>query len=302
MKNKLSLLLLIGLFAACQNQPSNDGQSIQAVTPVTVVNPSNVSLNDDLTLNANSVYLLKNLIKANINGYIVNSNVRLGQFVKKGQVLFTLKTKEAQSLGNTINQLDPTFKFSGLNRIISSSSGFISSLNHQAGDYVQDGEPLLQITDQNSFGFLMNVPYEYHLLFKINEEVTILLPDRRQLAGVIAQIMPALDSISQTQQVLVKVKSNTPIPENLIATIKLSKKTSSQLTVPTSCVLTDESQQNFWIMKMINDSTAVKIPIQKGIENNDRIEILSPTLSEKDLILLTGNYGLADTARVKIQH
>lgn len=302
MKNKLPFLLLIGLFAACQSQPAADDASVQAVTPVTVVNPSNVPLNDDLTLNASSVYLLKTSVKANINGYIISSNVSLGQFVKKGQVLFTLKTKEAQSLGNTINKLDPSFKFSGLNKIISSSSGFISSLNHQSGDYVQDGEPLAEITDQNSFGFLMNVPYEYNQLLKINKDVNILLPDGRQLPGVIAQIMPALDSVSQTQQVLVKVKSNIPVPENLIATIKLSKKTSSHLSVPTPCVLTDESQQNFWIMKMINDSTAVKVPIQKGIENNDRIEILNPDLSEKDQILVTGNYGLADTALVKIQH
>ncbi|MDA9555760.1 efflux RND transporter periplasmic adaptor subunit [Pelobium sp.] len=302
MKNKLSLLLLIGLFAACQSQPTEDGESVKAVTPVTIAHPSHTILNDELTLNANSVYLLKTSVKANTNGYIMSSNVSLGQYVKKGQVLFVLKTKEAQNLGNTINKLDPSFKFSGLNKIISNSSGFISSLNHQAGDYVQDGEALAEITDRNSFGFLMNVPYEYNQLLELNKDVNIVLPDGRRLPGMIAQIMPALDSVSQTQRVLVKVKNNIPIPENLIATIKLSKKTSSHLTVPTPCVLTDESQQNFWIMKMINDSTAVKIPIKKGIENNDRIEILSPVLNEKDQILLTGNYGLADTASVKIQH
>jgi len=36
------------------------------------------------------------------------------------------------------------------------------------------------------------------------------------------------------------------------------------------------------------------------MENNDQVEILSPEFSERDRILLTGNYGLPDTAKVLI--
>jgi len=53
-------------------------------------------------------------------------------------------------------------------------------------------------------------------------------------------------------------------------------------------------------MKMIDSVTAVKVPIRKGIETNERVEILSPPLGPGDKILLTGNYGLGDTAKVKI--
>jgi hypothetical protein len=51
---------------------------------------------------------------------------------------------------------------------------------------------------------------------------------------------------------------------------------------------------------MINDSTAVKVPVKKGMETNDNVEIVSPSLSPTDKILLTGNYGLPDTAKVKM--
>ena len=54
-------------------------------------------------------------------------------------------------------------------------------------------------------------------------------------------------------------------------------------------------------MKMINDSVAVKVPVQKGIENGDHVQILSPTMFAEDRILLTGNYGLSDTAKVIIE-
>jgi hypothetical protein len=54
-------------------------------------------------------------------------------------------------------------------------------------------------------------------------------------------------------------------------------------------------------MKLINDTTAVKVDISKGLENTDKIEIASPSFLKTDRFLLTGNYGLPDTAIVKIK-
>jgi uncharacterized NAD(P)/FAD-binding protein YdhS len=75
---------------------------------------------------------------------------------------------------------------------------------------------------------------------------------------------------------------------------------SSAASLPKSAILTDETQADFWVMKMMDSSTAVKTPIKKGIETADRVEILSPVFSNTDKILVTGNYGLGDTAKVKI--
>jgi uncharacterized NAD(P)/FAD-binding protein YdhS len=72
------------------------------------------------------------------------------------------------------------------------------------------------------------------------------------------------------------------------------------VSVPRTAVLTNETQDDFWVMKMIDSNTAVKIPIKKGIETQDRIEIISPAFSPNDKILIAGNYGLPDSAKVKI--
>jgi hypothetical protein len=63
-------------------------------------------------------------------------------------------------------------------------------------------------------------------------------------------------------------------------------------------VLSDETENNFWVMKMIDSVTAVKIPVKKGLSTQDRVEILSPVFSPSDRILVSGNYGLPDTAKV----
>lgn len=64
--------------------------------------------------------------------------------------------------------------------------------------------------------------------------------------------------------------------------------------------MADESQTSFWVMKMIDATTAVKVDVVKGMETSDRIEVESPRFSKTDKIVLTGNYGLPDTARVKV--
>jgi hypothetical protein len=65
-------------------------------------------------------------------------------------------------------------------------------------------------------------------------------------------------------------------------------------------VLGNETQTEFWVMKIINDTTAVKVPVVKGIESIDEVEITDPLFLPSDKILLTGNYGLTDTATVVI--
>jgi hypothetical protein len=70
------------------------------------------------------------------------------------------------------------------------------------------------------------------------------------------------------------------------------------LSLPKAAVLTNEMQNEWWVMQLINDSTAVRVPIRKGLEAGERVEIVSPRFSPIDRILRSGYFGLDDTARV----
>jgi multidrug efflux pump subunit AcrA (membrane-fusion protein) len=197
--------------------------------------------------------------------------------------------------------LDSSFRFSGTNNIRAGAKGFITQLNHQGGDYVQDGEQLAVISDESSFVFLMELPFELKPNAPVGKEVQVFLPDGTALTGKIISAMPSVDPVSQTQSMVIKVNSAQTIPENLIAKVRIVKTVKTTVvSLPRAAVLTDETQSDFWIMKMTDSTTAVRIPVKKGIETKDRVEILTPILSPQDEILLTGNYGLADTAKVKI--
>ncbi len=122
-----------------------------------------------LELNATSNFLQDNVVKSNINGYIKTIGAKVNDYVNAGKTLFTLKTKEAESLGNTINKLDSSFNFSGTIKIAAPESGYITELDHQAGDYVQEGEQLAVISDTRSFGFVLNIPYEQRKYISLNK-------------------------------------------------------------------------------------------------------------------------------------
>lgn len=300
-KANLHILFFLAVITACTNKMPHEEESPVVQTPVTVTKITNEPLEEFMELNATSAFLLKNYIKANANGYLQSSQIVPGQFVNSGQPLFTIKTKEAESIGNTINKLDSSFKFSGTNTIRAGAKGFISQVNHQPGDYVQDGEQLAVVSDAGSFVFLMELPYELKMYVKLGTGLDVQLPDGEKIPGVISSYMPTVDAVSQTEAVVIKVDPNRKIPENLIAKIKIQKIVRDHaISLPRACVLSDETQSSFWVMKMTDSITAVKVSVKKGIETNERIEILSPVFSVQDQFLLTGNYGLGDTAKVRI--
>jgi len=296
------IYILLVLMVSCNNQPAIKEESPTSTqTPVTVTSISQAAMEESIELNATATFLLKNYVKANATGYLRAAQIMPGQFVKPGQVLFTVKTKEAESIGNAVNNLDTSFKFSGTNSIKAGANGFISQLNHQSGDYVLDGEQLAVITDQNSFVFLLDLPFELRKDVTVGKKLEVSLPDGEKMPGTITSFMPTVDAASQTQSVVIKVNAIRIIPENLIAKIKIPTTIlGSTISLPVAAVLSDETQSSFWVMKMIDSTTAVKVPVKKGLKTKNEIQIISPLFKAADRFILTGNYGLADTARVRI--
>lgn len=271
-------------------------------TPVTIAGVTFSDLTDSIELNATSSFLQNSYVRSTATGYVRSVNVKPGELVGVGQHMFTIETKESMVIGNSISKLDSSFRFTGMSTVKASLSGYVTQLNHQPGDYVQDGEQLAVISDMNSFVFLLNLPYELRPYVLNKKNVDLILPDATHLTGVISSVLPVVDSLSQTQPVIIKVSSRTPIPQNLIARVRIIKSLRPHTqTVPRQAVLSDEAQTGFWVMKMIDSSTAVKTEIRKGMELDNKVEILEPLFSKDDKIVVSGNYGLPDTAKVIVE-
>jgi hypothetical protein len=197
---------------------------------------------------------------------------------------------------------DSTLVFKGLINITSNTGGVINSISYQKGDFVQEGDELAVISEQNSMVFILDVPFELDKYIAGNKKCVIVLPDNRHLSGTITGKLAEMDIQSQTLRYIVKPSDQLNLPANLIGIIPLVKLTNDKAAVlPKAAVLSNETQTEFWVMKLINDSTAVKIIVTKGFENNDEVQITEPEFLPTDRIILTGNYGLPDTARIEIK-
>ena len=300
MKKSILYLIITAVIISCKDASVAE-KPIDASVPVTLTSIDTSGIASYIDLNATATYLVKNTIKANATGYLNSVNVAVNDFVTNGKELFSIKTREAKVLGNTINKIDPTLNFGGAIRVRSNTIGIVTMVNVQQGDYVQDGDALVTINDTKSFAILLSLPYELKKYITAGQQLNVTLPDATTRKAIVQKFSPTVDVTSQTQNVVLKINGKQDIPENLIVKVRINKSSNSKtVSLPKSAVLSDETETDFWIMKMINANTAIKVPIKKGIQTEEKIEILSPVLTRDDKILLTGNYGVADTIKVKV--
>ena len=268
---------------------------------VTVAHISTGNMLEQVPLSAVSAYVQRNVVTAPVPCFLAVVRVKLGQTVRKGDVLYELESKERKALGNAFDS-DTTFARLGKITIYAPINGIITTLDRQqTGDYVAEGSPLCTITENQSIVFQLNVPYEYNRFTHLGNHYTIILPDKRLIQAQLTLPLTTVNPLAQTQQFWLKPDGQIFLPEGLIATVMLTlnQKGNAQM-LPKEAVLSDELLKDFWIMKLIDDSTAVKIPVVLGMKNVQQVEIVSPKFSSQDAILTTGNYGLADTAAVRV--
>ena len=289
------------ILPCCKNSGSKSAENkIEARTPVTIVSVSDKSISETIDLSAVSVFMNKNIIRSATTGTIEDISVTPGDFVSRNQLLFTARTREAMAVQNTQSG-DSSLNFKGIIKIFSPKEGIISSISHQSGDFVQDGDELAVIAEQNSLVFILEVPFEFKSLIEKRNTCSLKLPDNSVITGIIKGKLPEMNVQAQTISYLVKPVTSSRLPQNLIAEASIIKNSKGNAAVlPKPAVLGNEALTEFWVMKLVNDSMAVKVIVKKGIETNNEVEIADPLFLPSDRVILTGNYGLPDTASIII--
>jgi hypothetical protein len=293
---EISGILAFLFFYGCSSPEEGKEKEPDVKVPVTVTGIETGSITDFLEMTGTSAFLNKSVIQAPTSAYIEEIIITPGDFVRKGQILLSIKTKEAAAF--QYDSLNP-LQFSGTIKIRAAIDGIITTVNHPKGDFVMEGEPLMTIAVPGSFVFLLEVPYEMKPGLPINSNCVIQLPDGKEIPATVKSRLPVISGNSQTQKYIVVPDAALTLPENLIARIRIARKIILKAVIlPKSAILTDEVMKNFWVMKLINDSVAVRIPVTTGLSDSENVEITQPGFAATDRFLVTGNYGLGDTAKV----
>ena len=285
---------------ACSGDNNNADETASAGTPVEITNPLVMNLSDYIELNANTIFLNKEIIRTPFEGFIVKIYKNIGDKVNPGDVLFNVKTKESAAIDSLrINIGNKVFK--GEVEIKAKTKGVLTKLDYHAGDFISGGEQLAIVSNPSSMRIKLNVPFEEAQQIKKEASCEINLPGGEKLDGYVEKSVPAVDPASQTQTFLIKLSENKELPENLNVLVKIPVKLFKDATViPKSAIVTNVTEVTFWLMKLINDTTAVRVDIKKGIETDSLVQVLSPPLNKSDRIITSGAYGLPDTSKVEI--
>jgi multidrug resistance efflux pump len=296
----LSLPMILMLAGCGPGSPTGGSDATDSRTPVTVTQVRTGSIQNTVTLNATARFMRKNTVRSTVNGRVERANIALGDHVMAGRMLYVLRTKEADALAGMAER-DSSFRVKGNIIINAPASGIAVQVDKLLNDYVSDGDQLAVIADANSSIFVMEVPYELVRSVHVGAGCTIALPDSSTVEGVIATPLSVMDAASQTQSWVVKPKGSAVFPEGLTGTVRITvDRHASAQVLPASCVLGNEEMTSFWVMRLANDSTAIKVPVQRSIVTHDSVEVTEPHFATGDRFLLTGGYGLPDTANVII--
>jgi hypothetical protein len=293
-----AFLFLPALITGCHSHEEGGEKIVSERVTVTVESIHTANLAESIDLNATSAFLTKSMIKSPVAGYIEEIFVSPGENVSRNQVIYKIRTRESSVLkGDSLNP----YSISGLITLKATISGMVLTVDRPRGDYIQEGEQLATIAVPSSFVFILDAPYESSLFIKPSSFCDVILQDGRDLKGTVYSRLPSVTPGSQTQRFILHVAGGQNLPENLIAKIRIVKRVIPDAALLSkSCILSDEVMQHFWVMKLVNDSVAVKVPVTTGIVNGDEVEIVNPAFSAADRFLASGNYGLGDTAKVMV--
>lgn len=294
MKYQIVLLSLIVSLSGCGQRDASNGNIRKEMsgTAVTLTHAAFGRIEKEVIFSATTVYQNKSVVGAPIPAFITEALVQPGSRVKAGETLYRIESKEQHALGNGSHAVIP---------VKAERDGIVLDVQQQAGSYVTEGTVLCTVAEIESLVFEIHVPYEQQRYAHRGSKCRLELPDGTRLAATVQAPLATMNTASQSERVIARAKAPF-LPEGMHVKAVFSESGSSSegMILPKSAVQSDETLTKYWVMKLSDDSTAVRVPVAVGNSNASEIEIESDALSPQDRIILTGGYGLEEGARVVV--
>ncbi len=277
-------------------------------------------------------------IALSFDAVIDKMHVSIGQNVKKGQLLFSVKpslsaksqlmqAKNALEVSeknlklaeekfnmhlltqqdilnaqNTYNQakiLYDNLKNSYNDQILSPIDGIITKINYTEGSHVSIGSPILDISSTKNTVIKCGVEPEDIGYLKVGMPVSVSLIDyNKNISGKITFISNVIDPSTHLINVYVKCSSHEQLLLNSYAQISIPIFQHTGLTVPKSALLFENGH---YIIYTVKNSLAHKHVVDVIVKNQEYTQIAPCDVSEHELVVTKGAYELKDGMKVKVE-
>lgn len=296
----IATLLIVISFSACKKKIDTVSEK-KAPIAVTAVAVQQNDIKEYLSFNGVTQYQKKENIRSNVTGYISRMNYKIGDNIRSGQTFASVRTKEQDALKEAVKIDSSVSKFVSPITIRSNATGVFTVLNVTANDYVAEGDVLATVVQPKSLVIQVNVPYEYEDAIQIGSSCDIILQNGEVLTAKVTGKLPTIEPVAQSQVFLIALP-DAKLPENLNVQVRtIFKENATAMTIPKTALQTNELLSEFWVMKIVNDSLALKQTVLPLLKNDSLVQVKSDGIKVSDLVITEGSYQMQDSTVVRIE-
>jgi membrane fusion protein, copper/silver efflux system len=191
-----------------------------------------------------------------------------------------------------IQQLAKQKKATSTTTFYSPASGYVTNLEIQEGDYIQEGSTVIKLADLSTLWAEAQVYTTQFAALDLNSIATVQLTDLddREIPGKIEFINPEINPDTRINLIRVSIPNlGNLLKPGMPAYVLLKSPARKSLSLPIDAVIRDGKGATVWI-KTANHSFK-SVMVQTGLESDDRIEITSG-LKSGDVVVVAGAYLL----------
>jgi len=185
-------------------------------------------------------------------------------------------------------------------RVTAPISGVVGRRLVQEGDFVSTGTQLFTVVDDQRLIAVLDVPERELDRLRLRQpvELEVAAAPGAPREGWIKRISPVVDAASGTVRVTVGVEdAGRRLRAGMYARFSiLTDQRDSVVVVPKRALVYDRDQSFVWVAR---DTSAVRLPLQRGYEDEERLEVRSGLRAGEKLITV-GQASLKPGARIRV--
>lgn len=238
---------------------------------------------DELNL-AKQEYLLAKQKKEQFKSELIDYEQLLTS-AKNKLILYGLTERQVSEINSESILLNTTTFYSP-------SSGYISEVSSNEGQYVMLGQEIFKLIDLTSVWIEAQAFNNQIGEVNLGQKVNISFPDytENNLQAEVDFINPISKSNTRLTQFRATVMNkNNVLKPGMVAYINLNKATKRVIALPIDAVLRNKNEASVWIETGKNKFKTVMVEV--GVESDGMLEIISG-IKENDVIVVSGAYLL----------
>lgn len=265
-----------------------EGTESQSTIAVEAEWVSRQTVNQFIRVNGDMVSDVSIDIYPDVAGKLVESRIKLGNFVRKGEVIAVVDP----SVPGVVYSSSP---------ILSTITGTITAINADVGDTVSTASSIAIVGDLSKLSLITYIPERFinYLKTGLNAEVSFEAFPGIIFDARVIQLNPVVDTSSRSLEIKLEILNPEPgIRVGMFASMKLiTRESKNVIAVSSGAISSYYDDSVVFVVK--DDATVERRVVTLGLASDDLTEIYSG-LSEKDIVVTQGISSITEGASVRV--